>query len=344
MNTTTYPLPVLPTGASRCYDSAGNEIPCAGSGQDAETLLPLTLDGPRFKAESGVVLDRLTGLAWLDMHEALDFPYTWSEALQLPQQLNAERAGGRDDWRLPNRRELRSLIHHEALKPALPPDHAFTSIRNVWYWTSTTSAMSRGYAWYVHFEGGRMFYGRKDQSYLVLPVSGRSSLLPATGAVRCYNDKGEETGCHGTRQDGELRCGVPWPEPRFHAEADIVRDGLTGLTWLRRADLAGRVTTWDEALTLIRELREAEGKPWRLPTINELESLVDAEYADPALSPHAGFTDTREAYWSSTTSFFDPSWSYCLYLHKGAVGVGFKVKQDFSVWPVFGPASDESRQ
>jgi hypothetical protein len=42
----------------------------------------------------------------------------------------------------------------------------------------------------------------------------------------------------------------------------------------------------------------------------------------------------EEAYWSSTTSAFEPDWCMALYMHKGAVGVGQKKDENFSVWAV----------
>mgnify|MGYP002870248384 CR=1 FL=1 len=68
--------------------------------------------------------------------------------------------------------------------------------------------------------------------------------------------------------------------------------------------------------------------------INELESLVDASAHSPALSPGHPFTDLQQAYWSSTTSAFETDWAYVLYMHKGAVGVGYKKNRDFALWPV----------
>lgn len=61
-----------------------------------------------------------------------------------------------------------------------------------------------------------MFYGGKDQSYLVWPVRGiGKSVLPVTGQRNCYNDKGAGSDCFGTGQDGEYQLGFVWPQPRF---------------------------------------------------------------------------------------------------------------------------------
>jgi len=84
----------------------------------------------------------------------------------------------------------------------------------------------------------------------------------------------------------------------------------------------------------VERLSAETGHEWRLPNINELESLVDASRDSPALPEGHPFKNAREAYWSSTTSFYETDWAYCLYLHKGAVGVGHKPGAEFSVWAV----------
>jgi hypothetical protein len=73
---------------------------------------------------------------------------------------------------------------------------------------------------------------------------------------------------------------------------------------------------------------------WRLPNINELESLVDCDMHSPALQSGHPFECIQEAYWSSTTSMFEPDWAWALYLTKGAIGVGQKRGPHFSVWAV----------
>lgn len=141
----------------------------------------------------------------------------------------------------------------------------------------------------------------------------------------------------GTGQDGELSVGVPWPHPRFRASDEVVLDRLTELTWTQCADLADRWTTWEEAFGVVARMN-AKGvggrRSWVLPTINELESLVDASRHTPALPEGHPFRNVQEAYWSSTSSGFEPDWCMALYMHKGAVGVGQKKDENFSVWAV----------
>jgi hypothetical protein len=328
----------LQTGQVTCHDTSGREISCAGSGQDAEFRKGIPWPDPRFEQQGAVILDRLTGLFWMQDANIAEFPMMWQEALDYISGLNDKKLFGYADWRLPDRRELRSIISHQTKKPALPQGHPFTNVFLGWYWTSTTAAINSSYAWYVHMEGARMFYGNKKQYYLLWPVRGEGNgILPATGQIGCYDLDGHLIPCSGTGQDGEFRFGQAWPEKRFDVhDNNFVIDRLTGLCWLRRANLTGKRVTWEEAfVSIMRRNSETTGiSSWRLPNINELESLVDSSTHSPALPSGHPFREVQEAYWSSTTSMFEPDWAWALYLTKGAVGVGQKSGKHFHVWAV----------
>ena len=75
-------------------------------------------------------------------------------------------------------------------------------------------------------------------------------------------------------------------------------------------------------------------KGWRLPNVRELESLVDLSSHSPALSNDHPFINVQDAYWSSTTSVYEPRYAWALYSRDGIVGVGFKPGDDFFLWPV----------
>ncbi len=330
-----WPQSVLFTGQATCHDADGREIPCTGSGQDAAQGYAAFSPSPRFvPAGPGLVRDAATGLYWPEDANSAGFPMSWEDALAQAARLARQAFLGRSDWRVPNRRELRSLVSYGAARPALPSGHPFRNVFLGWYWSSTTAAPAPGYAWYVHLEGGRMFYGKKDQDCLFWPVAGPSRLLPRTGQKRCFDAAGRMVACAGTGQDGEVLAGEAWPEPRFAVQEAGVLDRLTGLVWARQADAARGPVSWEQALAVAGSFGQGG---WRLPNINELESLVDAGTASPALPAGHPFAAVGEAYWSSTTSAFEKNWAHALYLHKGAVGVGVKASREFLVWPVSGP-------
>ncbi|SCZ62718.1 Lcl C-terminal domain-containing protein [Thiohalomonas denitrificans] len=323
------------TGQRLCYDTEGGPRPCDW-GEDAEIGAGSAWPEPRFVTGAETVLDHLTGLTWTQNANLAEFPLTWEEALEFV----ADVGLGHSDWRLPNRRELRSLLSYQTHRPALPRGHPFTQLFPGWYWSSTSAAISPAHAWYVHMDGGRMFYGGKDQSFMVWPVRGEGNgLLSATGQTRCYDEAGRPIPCSGSGQDGEHRMGRTWPEPRFVCEGDALFDRLAGLVWHRNADLAQGAVNWQQALEAVQRLRVKEGKPWRLPNVNELELLVDCDHSNPALPAGANFDDLGEGYWSATTSVYEPDWAWALYMAKGAIGVGQKRDPHFQVMAVRDGAS-----
>jgi hypothetical protein len=326
----------LHTGQRTCHADDGREVPCEGSGQDASFAVGTPWPEPRFDLRDDEVMDRLTGLIWCRSANLAEFPLTWQEALDFVATMNRERRFGQRDWRMPNRRELRSLLSLQTKLPALPERHPFINVFNGWYWTATTAAISPAHAWYVALDGARMFYGGKDQSFMLWPVRGEGlSVVPRTGQCLCYDAAGKIISCTGSGQDGELRYGAPWPEPRFEILHAGVLDRLTRLLWRRSANLTPQPVAWREALAAVAELNhEGAGSAWRLPTINELEALVDCAAHSPALPSGHPFADVQDIYWSSTTSLFEPDWAWALYLEKGATGIGQKRFAQFSVWAV----------
>jgi Protein of unknown function (DUF1566)/Carboxypeptidase regulatory-like domain len=113
--------------------------------------------------------------------------------------------------------------------------------------------------------------------------------------------------------DASERKGVAWnPASRFVDNQDgTVSDSLTGLIWLKDAGCFAP-DTWAAALTDINQLADgacgledgSTAGQWRLPNINELESLLDASASSPALAAGNPFTNVSDGvYWSSTSYF-----------------------------------------
>ena len=150
------------TGQTRCYDAAGKEVTCTGSGQDGAIRAGAPIPTPRFQDNrNGTVTDKLTGLIWLkDANCAAVSSKVWTDALTAASNLANGTCGLSDgskakDWHLPNKNELLSLIDITNMNPALPSGHPFVNVQNTWYWTSTSSAYSpTDRAWLVHVGSG----------------------------------------------------------------------------------------------------------------------------------------------------------------------------------------------
>ena len=233
------------TGQTKCYntttDPEPEQKPCDGTGQDGELQMGVEWPNPRFTNPDGstpvngdVALDKLTGLMWTK--NANLGQMSWQDALTHVADMNEDTYEnyGYTDWRVPNVREMLSLLDFSdttVYEPMLPSDHPFINWGDFNYWSSTTNINATNEAWYVYISQGPIRSDSKSTSYYFWPVRSDSSPpfpapLPKTG-----NDVSDTSG-----EDGELQMGVEWPVPRFTDNEDgTVTDNLTGLVWLKNA-------------------------------------------------------------------------------------------------------------
>lgn len=147
--TGTFKLP--DTGQTKCYNSSGAEIGCAGTGQDgAYTINPMNY----IDNGNGTVTDNVTGLIWQKEDDNIN--RVWDEAIAY---CDALTLGGQSDWRLPSKKELISIVNYGIPYPGPTIDSVFTNSKQSVYWSSTTDAYSPGYEWVVNFNFGDSFVG-----------------------------------------------------------------------------------------------------------------------------------------------------------------------------------------
>ena len=346
------PAPVPKTGQTVSY----------ATGDDGDLQKGVIWPDPRFTDNGdGAVTDNLTGLIWLKNADCFGRVESWASALLVANALNSGQCGLSDgssegDWRLPNVRELFSLMDLSQQSPALPSGYSscFTGIRSDHYWTSTTSTYwdDRNMAWNVHLNFGEVISRDKthihDYSY-VWPVrdgAAGPAPVPKTGQTKCYNAGGAEIDCANTGQDGDLQRGVAWPDPRFTDNGDgTVTDNLTGLIWLKNANCFGPVGPWASALLVANTLNSGEcglsdgssEGDWRLPNVRELFSLMDFSRYDPALPSGHPFDGAWSwDYRSSTTVTHHTDLAWYIYAHDGRVIRCPKTYDYLHVWPVRG--------
>src|SRR5262249_19814209 len=248
------------------------------------------------------------------------------------------------DWRLPTIRELFSLIDYGAGNPIIPAEHQFKNVRSSIYWTSTSLAAAPTLAWMMTLGIGPTVFDLKiNPNPMWLVRSVKKSRVPQTGQRTCFGVDGKEIPCKGTGQDGETQAGMPWPDPRFTDNGDgTVTDNLTSLIWLKNANPFG-MRIWEQALEDCNTLASgsyglrdgSKAGDWHLPSIKEIESLVDYGAYAPCLPDHGvAFTGVRpSSYWTSTSVAIAPAEAMFIIL-----GVGpaiFESKEHpFFVWPV----------
>lgn len=168
--------PVEKTGQTTCFDTSGAVIDCEDTGQDGEYQKGVAWPIPRFTDNGdGTVTDNLTGLIWLK-NANCDGTKQWADALTFCNGLADGTCGLTDgsvsgDWRLPNVKELQSLIDYGQHSPALPCGHPFTDVQS-FYWSSTSFEDLRGYAWVVRMHYGYVDISGKSNYNSVWPVRG----------------------------------------------------------------------------------------------------------------------------------------------------------------------------
>ncbi|RJQ55605.1 MAG: DUF1566 domain-containing protein [Nitrospiraceae bacterium] len=135
-------------------------------GDDGDLQAGTALTGPRFiDSGDGTITDNLTGLIWMKDAGSIGVNY-WGNAVQSCNTLANGYYGLSDgsqagDWRLPNVRELYSLIDFERYNPALPDSHLFINVMYN-YWSSTTYAGNPNNAFYLNPNNGFMSYANKS--------------------------------------------------------------------------------------------------------------------------------------------------------------------------------------
>ncbi len=176
------------TGQATCWDSSGTVIPCAGTGHDGE--IQAGAAHAYVDNGDGTITDLNTGLMWEkksddgSIHNK-DTAYTWATAFALHiTTLNDPIApfAGHTDWRVPNLKELQSLVD---LAPSPTVDPLFDTgcapsctvtscscTKTSSYWTSSTFAISPTSAWVVLFSSGEGAVQQKGLPLFVRAVRG----------------------------------------------------------------------------------------------------------------------------------------------------------------------------
>ena len=185
------------TGQTTCYDSIGAIIHCAGTGQDGEIRAGAKL---RYRENlNGTITDLNTLLVWEKqsddgtIHDK-DNLYTWENAFAVHvATLNTSGFAGKRDWRVPNLKELQSIINYESSEPAVSAAFNTHCVAGVTvltgsctgealhepqggdHWSSTSLAGDPSLAWGVGFDDGSVPDDLKSEMFYVRAVRGGTS-------------------------------------------------------------------------------------------------------------------------------------------------------------------------
>ena len=348
-----------PAPSSTCADAvrfvciAGGNTPRTGQteshapGDDGYIQAGIEWPSPRFTDNGdGTLTDNLTGLMWLKDGGCIQ-KKKWKDSLNTVIDLNSnpgnydcqEYTANYSDWRLPNVRELESLINYGASDSAAwLNSEGFVDV-NTFYWSSTSNQVNSSYAWLIKMSGGKKLTDQKARKYSVLLVRTKNYDNP-------YNlSKTGQTESYAPWDDGYIQAGIEWPSPRFTDNGDgTLTDNLTGLMWLKDGGCIQK-KKWKDSLNTVIDLNSNPGNydcqeytanysDWRLPNVRELESLINYGASDSAAWLNSeGFMDVNTFYWSSTSCERNTSKAWSIGKTKGKTMPILKNLRYF-IWPV----------
>lgn len=261
----------------------------------------------------GTVTDNVTGLMWSkspDLNGDGIINYDDKISLEESEQFIKEfTLAGYTDWRIPTIKELYSLIDFSGIDIS---SYSGTSTEGLTPFIDTR---------YFDFGYGDLSYERLiDAQILTTTIYTSTTMENAKTLFGVNFADGRIKGYGLTSQKGEkkfyayfVRGNADYGKNDFvETEDGTIVDKATGLMWMK--DDSGKGMTWQEALEYAENYSYGGYDDWRLPSVKELQSIVDYDRSpdftsSAAISPLFNCTQvTNEAgqkdypaYWSSTT-------------------------------------------
>ena len=305
---------IVDSNPAACYDN-DQLVPCPGqgsafAGQDGNyqgAVASYQNNG------DGTVSDLVTGLMWSQSADLNgDGTINASDKLSLTNALNgadSSTLGGYDDWRLPTIKELYSLILFDGTDVSACPGGSCSA-------TPFIDTRYFSYAYGDTSAGERVIDAQFATStkYVSTTMNGDETMFGvnfADGRI-----KGYELSMRGTDKTFfvlYVRGGNNYGVNAFADNGNgTITDNATGLTWMQSD--SGTGMNWESALAYCEGYSAAGSDDWRLPSVKELQSILDYSRSpdttnSPAIDPvftstaitvEDGSTD-YPFYWSSTT-------------------------------------------
>lgn len=224
-------------------------------------------------SQAGVAIDAVTGLMWSREASPIDEELSFEGAVNY---CADSETGGYCDWRLPTRIELVSLVDFTRELPAIDrgvfsdfpdPDEQRMG------WSFFSSSATATHEWRVMFHDGGSVAVQREGAL-------------AGARARCVRVQVES----------------PPPDSRYLIEGeapdDVVTDRGTGLAWQRSP--SPQTLSFSEAQDYCNDLALGGGV-WRLPSMKELQTIVDESRPSPAFDPET-FPDAPVSEFFRTSS------------------------------------------
>ena len=295
--------PIVDTGQTKCYDNRNEIVPPKPGqpfyGQDAQ----YAGNSPSYRDNGdGTISDLVTGLMWQQDPGAKK---TYEEAAAGAAKCQT---GGHADWRLPTIKELYSLILFSGTDPD-PNSRSVAGLKP--FIDNSVFKFQYGKA----EDGDRIIDSQFATStlYVSTTMGGNKTMFGVNfpdGRIKGYPAQGPRNKKYYVLY---VRGNPNYGKNQFKDNGDnTVTDEATGLTWMKTD--SGKGLDWPQALAYAENQKLGGHSDWRLPTVKELQSLVDYSRSpdttdsaaiDPvflatSITNEGGEKDFAQ-YWSSTT-------------------------------------------
>lgn len=308
-------FPIADSGQALCYNALGTQACGDGlwPGQDADFV-----SKPRARSFSGpnqylatsdyTTTDLVTGLVWKTCTEGLsgatcstgtttNVSFTTAPTTCIA--LNSANSGagfaGLTNWRVPSIQELQTLQDYSVYAPGISAAYFPGSPTGINIWSATEYVLTPTSGWFISGDYGTRSNTAKSTSYKLRCVSG----TPVTYTPALVDNS-----------DG------------------TITDDVNNLLWQKcqmgqtfSGTCTGTITTdtWQNALSYCNSLTWAGRSNWRLPSINELQSIVDLTTSMPAIDSLLFPATATNNYHSSTTNPSLPSQMAYIYFADGII-------------------------
>lgn len=245
----------------------------------------------------GTVSHKISGLTWKRCAEGQSWTgttctgtaatYAWEDAKALTSSF-----AGKSDWRLPTMAELVTLVEGDNSNPAINTG-MFPNTPASDFWSSSLVAEGQGYAWRVGFYFGDNTNDKSNSVHARLVRGGQA--LDASGLftpTADFTDNGDGTVVHKKTSLTWKRCaeGMSW----------------NGSTCTGTA----KTYTWADANAL-------SSAGWRLPTKNELLTIVEWGKTAPAINATIFPSTPSTAAWSASAYLGNSNWAWYINFGNG---------------------------
>lgn len=205
-----------------------------------------------FEKKAGIVFDKNTGLYW-EVKSSNDSDinagartFSFAEAADVhTAELNKAKYGGFDDWRVPNKDELRSIFDYSHTDGVID-NKIFGCCPVGDYWTKNVYRLQPYFSWVLYSGFGSGIAKRTDAKNYVLACRGGNNRRFGESDASRFTDNGDGT----------------------------ITDCVTGLMWQKETN--PRMGPKD-AEGFCANLKLAGYTDWRLPNIKELNTILNLD-------------------------------------------------------------------